>query len=74
MLGQTAIGAQSPHARSADPYRVLFDRLAAGAARCRPIVLANVRRIVERPHSRVAARSELGHRSTLAFALGMEIS
>ena len=38
MLGQPAIGAQPPHARSADPYRVLFDQLAAGAARCRPIV------------------------------------
>lgn len=38
MLGHSAIGEQFPHARSADPYRVLFDQLAVGAARCRPIV------------------------------------
>jgi PAS domain S-box-containing protein len=38
MLGHPAIGEQFPHARSADPYRVLFDQLVVGAARCRPIV------------------------------------
>jgi len=70
MPGTTAKATHGQPQRAEDGYRVLFDQLPAGAARCRLIVERD--QVVERHHGRVGATSEIGVGSRFELTLGPE--